>query len=252
MTHLLKTEAVVLRRQDLKERDKLLTLYTREYGKLRVRAVGAKKIDSKLGGHLEPFMRTEVCLVPSKTVDIVAGAQVVEAYRQLRTSVSGMHAAQYLIEVLDSLTPEGQTEKPVYDLTRQTLDLLNQQTPVNFFTVQSVALKLLGHMGFEPELDVCVQCGKVLGKLDEQTSVFQPESGGIVHKMCAADHLVNQPVQLETIKALRFALRAPIEQLSSLRLSQSIWQQVNNCIDQLLDIHGKRPLQSRVFLGQLV
>lgn len=249
MTHLLKTESIVLRRQDLKERDKLLTLYTREYGKIRVRAVGAKKIDSKLGGHLEPFMRTEVCLVPSKTIDIVAGAQVVDAYLQLRASVPGMHAAQYVVEVLDSLTPEGQVEKVVYDLTQHTLELLNQQTPVNFFMVQSVALKLLGHLGFEPELDQCADCGKLLG---EEASLFQADSGGVIHKACAVDHLLSQPVELETIKALRFALRSPIQQLSSLRLSQSIWQQVNSCIDQLLEIHGKRPLKSRVFLGQLV
>lgn len=250
---MLKTEAIVLRRQDLKERDKLLTLYTQEYGKLRVRAVGAKKIDSKLGGHLEPFMRTEVCLVPSKTIDIVAGAQVVDAYMRLRASVSGMHAAQYLVEVLDCLTPDGQSEKTVYNLTRETLEFLNQQTPVNFFTVQSVALKILGHLGFEPELERCVHCGKLFDPTgEEETRFFQAETGGIVHRTCVAEHLSSEPIHLETIKAMRFALRSPIKQLATLRVSQSIWQQVNTCIDQLLDIHGKRPLRSRVFLGQLV
>lgn len=252
MSRMFKTEAVILRRRDLKERDKLLTLYTRDYGKLTGRAIGAKKIESKLGGHLEPFMRTEVCLVTSKTIDILAGAQVVEAYPRLRATLYGTHAAQYLLEVVDQLTPEGQQEPSVYELLCTGLDTLNQQPKVNFLTVQATVLKILGHLGFEPELDKCVHCSLTT---EAGEYLFNVSAGGITHSRCGGDTSQDTSwaapqVQFETIKSLRFALRSPLHVISSLRLEQIIWEQLNTCIDQLVLTHGRKPIRSRLFLAQ--
>ncbi|MEK7539631.1 MAG: DNA repair protein RecO [Patescibacteria group bacterium] len=245
---MVKTQAVVLRRRDLKERDKLLTLYTQEHGKLTVRAIGAKKIESKLGGHVEPFMRTEVCLVTSKTIDILAGAQVVEAYPQLRSSISGTHAAQYLMEVVDQLTPDGQQEPSVYELLCSGLDILNQQSRVNFLTVQATVLKILGRLGFEPELDKCVHCALPTVSGDY---LFNVSAGGVTHSRCGGDITWAAPqVQFETIKSLRFSLRSPLDAMASLRLSPIIWEQLNTCIDQLVLTHSRKPIRSRLFLAQ--
>lgn len=248
MSRMFKTEAVILRRRDLKERDKLLTFYTKEYGKLTGRAIGAKKIESKLGGHVEPFMRTEICLVTSKTIDILAGAQVVDAYPKLRASISGTHAAQYLMEVVDQLTPEGQHEPSVYELVCSGLDTLNQQPKVNFLTVQAIVLKILAHLGFEPELEKCVHCGLVT---ESGEYVFNVSAGGVAHSRCGGDISWAAPqTQFETIKTLRFALRSPLSTISTLRLNQTIWEQLNTCIDQLVLTHGRKPIRSRLFLAQ--
>lgn len=249
MIPMIKTEAIILRRRDLKERDKLLTLLTKSHGKQIVRAIGAKKIDSKLGGHLEPFMRTDVFLVNSKTIDIVAGAQVVDSFSGLRKSLPGLHAGQYLMEVVDKLTPEGQPEPRVYELLSSGLELLAQQSPINFLTVQSTVLQMLACLGFEPELDKCVQCGL---PIEPGEYLFQVEIGGMVHRACATDSWLGEVVNFETVKALRFALRSSLEQISSLRLSSTTWQQLNTCIDQLVTAHSRSPIRSRAFLGQLV
>lgn len=243
-----KTEAVILRRRDLKERDKLLTLYTKDHGKLTARAIGAKKIESKLGGHLEPFMRTEICLVTSKTIDILAGAQVVQAYPKLRSTISGTHAAQYLVEVVDQLTPEGQHEPSVYELLSVGLDTLNQQSKVNFLTVQATVLQILAHLGFEPELDKCVHCALPTESGDY---LFNVGAGGVIHSRCGGEFTWAAPqVQFETIKSLKFALRSPLSSIANLRLTETIWEQLNTCIDQLVFTHGRKPIRSRLFLAQ--
>lgn len=250
MSRMFKAEAVVLRRRDLKERDKLLTLYTKEQGKLTIRAIGAKKIESKLGGHVEPFMCTEVCVVSSKTIDILAGAQVIHAYPNLRSSISGTHAAQYLMEVVDQLTPDGQNEPSVYELLTHGLDILNQQSKVNFLTVQAIVLKILGHLGFEPELEKCVHCGL---PTESGEYLFNVNAGGVTHSRCGGELTWAAPqVQFETIKSLRFALRSALPSVSSLRLTPTTWEQLNTCVDQLVLTHGRKPVRSRQFLAQVI
>lgn len=245
-----KTEAIVLRRRDLKEADKLLTLYTNGHGKLTVRAIGAKKIHSKLGGHVEPFMRTQVCVVESRTIDILAGAQVVDSFAHVRQVVPATHAAQFLVETVDSLTPDGQQEPSVYDLLQRGLEFLNANTDnLNFFSLQTIVMKLLGQLGFDPNTRTCVFCGLPLVPTELS---FSAEAGGGVHGACAPHIPDAQAIEIDTLKAIRFAVEHSLNDTLSLRISPTIWKQLNTCIDQLLQAHIRRPLQSRVFLAQAV
>lgn len=243
-----KTQALILRRRDLKERDKLLTVFTPDQGKISLRAIGAKKIDSKLGGHLEPFMLSDISIVPSKTISIVAGAHCQHTFTRLRSTVSGLHAAQYLMEVLDKLTLPAQPDPKIFTLMTSGLDTLNQQQPLIFFTVQSLVLQLVSLLGFEPQVFRCSECQLGL----DQSTIFQIDNGGVVHGTCARPELPGIPLQDDTLKTLRFALRTPIPSVSNLRLSMPIWEQVNQCVDQLIDKHSSSVVRSRVFLGHLI
>ena len=82
--HSYKVEAVVLRHNDWGEADRLLVLFTREMGKLRVIAKGARKIRSRKAGHLEPFTRVTLMLARSHDLPIVTQAETVNAYQPLR------------------------------------------------------------------------------------------------------------------------------------------------------------------------
>ena len=76
---LYRTEAIVLRRADLGEADRLLTIFTPERGKLRVVAKGARKVGSRKGGHVELFTRSNLLIAKARELDIVSQAETVEA-----------------------------------------------------------------------------------------------------------------------------------------------------------------------------
>lgn len=244
-----KTWALILRRRDLRERDKLLTIYTPSHGKVVVRAVGAKKIDSKLGGHLEPFMLSEVCVVPSRSIDILAGAQVQESFSQLRSQVPGLHAAQYLMEVVEKLTPEAQADPRIFELLTDGLRTLNQQSTLNFLTVQALVIQLLSLLGFQPQLDNCSVCNQ---PTNHQVAEFLADHGGMTHVECIQFPNQGLVVDTATLKALRFVVQSPLSKVASLRVSTRVWQQLNECVDSLLGVHTASPVKSRVFLGQLI
>jgi DNA repair protein RecO (recombination protein O) len=102
----LRVEAVVLRHTDWGEADRLLVLYTREAGKLRAIAKGARRLRSRKAGHLEPFTRVTLMLARGRDLWIVTQAQTVNAYLPLREDLLRTSYAIYVMELLDRFTYE--------------------------------------------------------------------------------------------------------------------------------------------------
>src|ERR687885_415233 len=83
-SHVYRTEAIILRRSDFGEADRILTLYTPRYGKRRAIAKGVRKTTSRLAGHVELFTRVQLRLAEGRNLDIVTQAQIIAPYRALR------------------------------------------------------------------------------------------------------------------------------------------------------------------------
>ena len=81
---LYRCEAIVLGRMDLGEADRILTLYSRQHGKLRVIAKGARRPLSRLGPHLEYFSRSQLMLARGRELDVVTGAETQDAHLAIR------------------------------------------------------------------------------------------------------------------------------------------------------------------------
>src|SRR5512140_3276703 len=104
-----RVEAVVLRHADWGEADRLLTLYTRERGKVRAIAKGARKIRSRKAGHLEPFTRVTLQLARGRYLLIVTQADTVDAYLPIHENLAKTGNAAYIVELLDRFTFEDDT-----------------------------------------------------------------------------------------------------------------------------------------------
>ena len=117
----LRTEAIVLRRSDFGEADRLLTLYTREAGKLRAIAKGARKPKSRKTGHIELFMRSDFLIASGRNLDIVTQAELVEPHRNLAMDLRRMTYASYSAELLNNFTPDEEKHSGLYQLMSNAL-----------------------------------------------------------------------------------------------------------------------------------
>jgi DNA repair protein RecO (recombination protein O) len=108
-----RVEAVVLRHSDYGEADRLLTLYTRQLGKTRVLAKGARKIASRKAGHIEPFTHVKLQLARGRDMLLVTQADTVDAYLPLREDLILISQASYVLELLDRFTYEDESENSV-------------------------------------------------------------------------------------------------------------------------------------------
>ena len=81
---LYRTSGIVLKRVDLGEADRVLTLYTRDQGKLRAIAKGVRRTTSRSAGHLEPFTLSDLLLAVGRELDVVSQAETIGAFRDVR------------------------------------------------------------------------------------------------------------------------------------------------------------------------
>lgn len=114
-------EGIVLKRRNVGEADRILTVLTRQHGKMSVKAIGVRKIASKRSSHIEPLNRTIMSLYKGKGMPILTEVVTKESFSQLKQDFTKIGFAYHLCELVDGLCPEGQENMRVFDLLKQVL-----------------------------------------------------------------------------------------------------------------------------------
>src|SRR6185295_19423767 len=114
------TPAIVLRQRKLGDADKILTLYTANFGKVDAVAKGVRKSRSKLGGHVEPLTQATFLLAQGKTLDIVTQVEMIESFQVLRDDLDRLSRALYACELLDKFTEPHEEHFEMYRLLLDT------------------------------------------------------------------------------------------------------------------------------------
>lgn len=146
-------EGVILKRRNYQESDRIVTVFTREYGKIMAIAKGVRKISSRRSGHLEIFTQARFILYQGKTWDHVAEVSSLSQFELFRRDLTRASFAYYACELLDYLLPDRQSHECVYDRFIQLLQILS--TPASAIDLQKeiyeFALHILRLLGFLPE-----------------------------------------------------------------------------------------------------
>lgn len=249
-----RTEAIVLRRKDIGEADRILTLLTPGGGKVRVIAKGIRKPRSRKAGHLELFTRTKLLLAVARDLDIVTQAEVVEPYRPLREDLLRSAYAGYMVELLDRFTPDAQENPELYDLLSQGLDWAATARDLAL-AARAYELHLLSAAGFQPQLYRCVTCGKALVAEDQ---FFSPHGGGVICAACGAKpeppeaephaRAGRLPLSLKALKLLRFMQSNPYPKVAVLTISTATQAEVEAVLARYITLLLERQLKSVEFL----
>lgn len=156
-----RAEAIVLRTHKLGEADRIITLLTRERGKVRAVAKGVRRTKSKFGARLEPFSRVDLLIFEGKSLDIITQAESLNAYGQdLALDYSLWTAGQTMLETADRLTPEDaiSAESQYLLLVGALRTLVSGEHAANL-VLDAFLLRALSMAGYSPTLNACVICG---------------------------------------------------------------------------------------------
>jgi DNA repair protein RecO (recombination protein O) len=197
---LYRTPAVILKRSDLGEADRILTLFTRDRGKVRAVARGIRRSTSRSAGHLEPFTLSDVLFAVGRELDVVSQADTLDAHRAVREDLERTTHAYYLAELVDLLTEEHMENRGVFDALVQGLRELVDATDARLVLV-AFHLRLLDALGYRPELRECVGCRAAI---EPRRNGFSPQLGGVVCPECAAAERSARPIDVPALKLLRF------------------------------------------------
>src|SRR5512132_2357981 len=116
-----RAEAIVLRTLDLGEADRILVLFTRHFGKVRVVAKGIRRATSRMAGHAEPLTHATYQLARGRELDVLTGAEAKAIYPALREDLSRIAAGWYCAELVDRFTVERMPAAPLFDLLETAL-----------------------------------------------------------------------------------------------------------------------------------
>lgn len=154
------TEAILLAARDWSVADRVVTLFSREYGIITAMAYGARKPKSKLGGSLQAFTHLHLAMANGKGMDSVKQCEVQTSFREIREDLTRLAYANFIAELTTGLWPEHQAEAVAYDTLLATLHLLAVRNPR--IAALAGAWQLMSLAGFQPEYTHCVQCGESL------------------------------------------------------------------------------------------
>jgi len=243
-----RVDAVVLRHSDYGEADRLLTLYTRQLGKTRVIAKGARKIASRKAGHLEPFTRVRLQLARGRDLMIVTQAETVEAYPALREDLTLTGYAAYVLELLDRFVPDEQIAVPsLYRLLTETLSRLAKES-IPWLTVRSYEMRLLDLLGFRPQLFECAKCGK---EIVAEAQFFSAALGGAVCPNCGRGLPGLWSISVEALKYLRHFQRSEYRDAVRARPEEEVRMEIETVMQGYFQYLLERKLNTPGFMKRV-
>jgi len=244
---LYKTEGIILKRTDFGEADRLVTVYTPDYGKLRLLAKGIRKPTSRKAGHLELFTHSRLLIARGRELDIVTQAETVNAFRALREDLTRTSYAHYVAELLDQFTAERDKNRALFNLLLETLIRLCEENELDK-AVRYYEIHLLTLAGYRPELFVCVKCRSPLQPV---VNYFSPADGGVLCPRCGEGKDNATPISVNALKVLRFLQTREYELCRRLRLSQSLRLEIEAHLRRYIVYYLERELKSVECLSRL-
>ena len=236
-----------MRRADHAESDRLLTLYTRDHGKLKAVAKGARKPQSRKTGHVELFMRTQFLLASGRAFFVATQAEMVEAYEALRHDLVRTTYAAYAVELLDQFTADEDKNITLYDLLANGLDRFANEENL-LLAARYYELRLLSAAGFQPQLFRCVESGELI---EQEDQFFSADLGGLLKPdQIHADRRA-KPVSGGAVKVLRYLQTRSWDVVRPLQLRRSLHSELESILHYYLTYLLERRLRSADFLNRL-
>ncbi|MGL4173698.1 MAG: DNA repair protein RecO [Actinomycetota bacterium] len=177
---LYRDEGVVLRTHPLGEADRIITLLTREHGKIRAVAKGVRRTRSKFGARLEPFMVTDVQLYTGRSLDTITQAECLAGYgSQIVSDYARYTSGAAMLETADRLTEEREPAIQQYLLLVGGLRSLSTAAHAPGLILDAYVLRSLAVAGWAPSFRDCARCGQ-----EGPHRAFGVASGGAVCPSC--------------------------------------------------------------------
>ncbi|MBQ7871300.1 MAG: DNA repair protein RecO [Oscillospiraceae bacterium] len=231
-----KTEGIILRETEYRDSDKLLTVLTRDFGKLTVKARGVRSSRSRLKAACQLLTFSELTLFEQQGRYVITEAVPKEMFSGLRTDIELLSLASYFAQVTEAVAQE---EDPMPELLSLLLNALyalaklGESQPL----VKAVfELRLCCIAGFLPDLRGCVICGR--GDCDR----FNITQGVLQCSGCSGPEVsgIRMPLSQGTLAAMRYITQADPRRLFAFRLSEAGLRELNGITEGYLCMRLER------------
>ena len=240
-----KCEGIVLRTTDYGETNKIVTLYTREWGKIGVMARGAKKPKSRLSAITQPFTYGFFLLQNGRGLGNMQQGEIITPLRAIKEDIFLTAYASYVVELTDKSTDEKKTNPFIFELLYQTLTYLNEGYDPEILK-NIYEMKMLPVLGLYPILNQCAICGDKEGLFS-----FSIREGGIICNRCLTKDPYHLKISSATIKLLRIFYFFDLNRLGNISVKAETKAELKKVIDTYYNEYSGLYLKTKKFIEQL-
>lgn len=240
-----KVEGIVIRTTDYGEANKILTLYTRELGKIGVMARGAKRPKSRLSSISQLFTHGQYVFQKTSGLGVLNQGEMIQSFRDLREDIFLTAYAAYIVELLDKLTDQRVINPYLYELLFQTLKYIDEGLDYEILT-RIFEVKMLKVAGIGLHVDGCSHCGASEGEFS-----FSVKEGGFLCHRCYFVDERTIKINSGTAKLLRLFYYFDLNRLGNISVKPETKQQLKQVLEAYFDEYSGLYLKSKRFLNQL-
>lgn len=217
--------AIILKKTDTGEADRLYVMYTREAGKMKAFARGVRKPHARLAAQLENFHRSQIIVMRSRGAGNIKSAGIEGDRKILQMSLPAMMEVFSVADFFDRSIGWEEPDPELFDFLEEYLDLVG--TLIKTDRLEKLPLlrgaflfKILSHLGHTLEVGHCVVSGETLSPGDHFVSV---EQGGIVGASCVSLVQVRdiRKISMENIKLMRLILNHPLRSIMKVSMGEN-------------------------------
>lgn len=246
---LYKTEGIVLKSMEFKEADKIVTIYTKDYGKIAAIAKGVRKTKSKFGSSLEILTYSIFLFYKGRNLDIVSQTEILESFFSTSKEVIKFAFAANCVEVINRLTEEREINIGLFNLLKEVLHYLKESNDPKLLTL-SFKWQTMSILGYRPSLDHCCRCNKSVEVQKEM--YFNIKEGGLVCNNCIAkDKEGCVRVSLYFNKLVRKILITPLSTISNATIPDKKMKELEKLTDLYIAYHSEKSFKTDKFLKNL-
>lgn len=233
---IVKTDAIVLSTMKFRETSKIARLYTREFGRVSVLAKGARAAKSPFRSALEPMNHVAAVIYKkdNRELQLLSQCDVLTSFKHLSEEMEKLQTALAALELVNVVTHEEERNEELFELLLSFLTAVNDATKNLKVALYYFEMRLTGLLGFQPELDVCSQCGRSAEELNGDAYKFG--QSGILCRRCGVNATTTLfPSSLSFLRALRRF--STVQAAMNLHPAPSVQEQVGRILRRHLQTH---------------
>ena len=246
---LYKTEGIVLKSTEFEEADKIVTIYTKNYGKISAIAKGVRKTKSKFGSSLEILTHSIFLFYKGRNIDIVSQTEILESFFSTSKEVIKFAFAVNCVEMVNKLTEEREINTGLFNLLKEVLHGLRKANDPKLLTL-SFKWQTISLLGYRPSINHCCRCNKSVK--DQKEMYFNIKEGGLQCNNCVAEDkegCIN--VSLYFVKLLRKILITHLSTISNATIPDNKMKELEKITNIYIGYHSEKSFKTDKFLKNL-
>lgn len=243
---LIRTRGLVTKAINFGEGDKILTLLSDRYGKIRVMAKGARRTKSKLIAGTQLFCYGDFVLFKGKTWYYVNEIEIINTFHRIRNDLVKLCSCTYLIELANAVVQPEQPPGGVLNVLLEALGMYSDDGANPDLIMRAAELKILAYAGFKPQLGRCANCGAAA-----ETSYFSPISGGMLCRDCERIDSYGYRIRKDTIGIMKLMLKWKLEKLDCIRLKEHILKELEKIMRAYVAVHIEKNFSTNRFMDSI-